>query len=799
MVISYRLLKELLNFPYTPEELGELLTNIGIEVEKIEEVKKQFDGVFTAKVVEVSPIPHTKLYRVRVTLGEEDYTVITAANNVRKDDIVPFAKVGAILANGIKIEPKVFEGITSVGMLCSYNELGLETFELSTAEKAGILILPSDTPIGFPFQELFPVEDTYLTLSLLPDRADAFYAIGVARWIEIIMAREEGRKADFSKIKTPHFTFDAVDETPFDIEIVHKAHCEFYSGRLIKNVTIKSSSFNLRRELFKLYIKPVNNIVDITNYIAKMYGQPLHAFDFDKLKGHIIVRLAKDGEHIRTLDGIERTLDSSKNLVIADVEKPVAIAGVMGGEETAISNETKNILLESAYFNPSIISKSSRSLGLITDASMLFEKGVDREFTALASSIATEFIIKEAGGIPFRERVKDYRTPKQKVMFRIEKASHLLGEKLERDEIKQYFDFEGLGYEEKDEGLFMITPPTFRQDIKIEEDVVEEIVRMRGYNDFPETPIVSILKGGRIEDEMKFNDTIREFMVDLGLNEILTSTLTSKELLSKFNMFDEKNTIRILNPLTEDIAYLRPNLFVTNIDVALRNFNFGIESLSLFEIGKVFFGQNEFKEEYHLSIFLSGVRVYKNPYGRSLPYDYFYLKGLIEELFEFLKIKDTTTKEKNLPHMHPYQTGEILLNGEPIGYAGKIHPDYIENAYFAELNLSKLFQVASFELHFVPFSIYPSVKRDIAVVVDKDMEEYKVRKAILCSNIKELKNIVLFDVYTGPPLPPDKKNLAYALEFVSEERTLTSSEVDAFITRIEKILADTVNGILRKE
>jgi phenylalanyl-tRNA synthetase beta chain len=436
-------------------------------------------------------------------------------------------------------------------------------------------------------------------------------------------------------------------------------------------------------------------------------------------------------------------------------------------------------------------------LGLLTDASSLFEKGVDPKFTGIASLVASKLILEEGGGKAYKDSVADFRSEKESVKVRVNKVSSLLGEDISKEEIKKYFDMEGFDYKEIENG-FLVSAPSFRQDISIEEDLIEEIIRMRGYNEFSEKPIVAPLRSGSFEPIVKFNMELREVLLRLGLNEIVTSTLTNKEILSKFGLYDEEKVIKILNPLTEDMSLLRPSLFVGSYEVAVRNINVQEENLAMFEIGKIFFKDNtNFDEEYHFSIFLKGNRVYRNPYGKTLPYDYYYLKGLIEAVFEDFGIK-AEFRKSNFPYLHPYKTAEVYSNGVVLGYIGGIHPDILEDAYFAELNVNKIFEMSSKKEHFSQFSIYPAVKRDIAIVVDKDTEEYNVRRAIQDANIKELKSIVLFDVYTGKPLPPDKKNLAYSLEFVSLERTLQGAEVDEFMKKIEDSISRNVGGVVRK-
>ncbi len=797
MIVSYKLLKDLISFPYSPEELADRFTQIGIEVEKVEHINKRFDGVVTAKVLEVTPMSLEKDFLVKIDTKEGIFNVVTGATNVKVKDIVPFAKPNAKIKDGRVILEKTFGDVVSVGMLCSYDELGIESDLLSNEEKTGIFILPEGTPIGEPLENVFPLEDALLELSLLPDRADAFYLVGVARWIEILLAREEKRRADFSKFTVDVTLDNFLGQTPISVNILDSKHCSLYSGRLIEKVTIKNSTYPLRKLLFSLRIRPINNIVDITNLIAKMYGQPLHAFDFDKLHGNISIRLAREGETIKTLDGVERYL-TNKNLVIADEKGPVAIAGVMGGEATEVTPETKNVFLESAYFTPSTVAASGRSLNLLTDASTLFEKGVDPNFTLNASLLSTKWIIDEGNGVPYKDSVDDKRKEKSPVNLRLSKASNLLGYSLSKEEVKAYFDMEGLPYKVTQD-TFFVEPPSFRHDLEIEEDLVEEIARMKGYNEFIETPIVAELRSGSVEPTMKLNDQIREIMCNFGLTEIVTSTLTNKETLAKFNLFDESATIKILNPLTEDMSYLRPSLFPNAVEVAKWNMSFQIGELSFFEIGKVFSKKDgSFKEEFMLSVFLSQEKIRRAFSNKTNVYDYFYLKGIFEGLFSLLKI-NCDFVQANKPFMHPYQTAEIFFNNVNAGFIGKIHPDIFGNAFYGELNLSALYNFIDLSKKFEPFSQYPSVKRDIAIIVDEEVEEAKVRKTIKESGVEELKDVVLFDVYKGDPLPPHKKNLAYALEFVSTERTLTSEEVDKFVEHIEQAVNKTVNGVIRRQ
>jgi len=795
MIISYKLLRDSFGFDYTPQELSDKLTSIGIEVEGIREIKHNFKHIITGRIESIELIPGTKLFKSIINTEKEKLQIITAATNIKTGNIIPIALPGSSLADGTVIKRKDFKSLKSDGMLCSYLELGLDAEYLSNEEKAGILILPEDTPIGLEFKDILPIDDTILDLSLLPDRADAFSVNGLARWIEILKARDRKRRADLSKF-IPQININFEKETKFDIEIENPQLCSFYSGRIIRRVNIKQSSLKLRQKLFMLKVRPINNIVDTTNFVTKFYGQPLHAFDFDKLDRKVIIRLAKKGEKLKTLDEVERNL-TDNNLVIADSKKPIAIAGVMGGYETSVTNNTKNIFLESAHFSPLAVAKSSRTIGLITDASTLFEKGIDYEFSSVASLIATDLICKETNGIPYRDNIVSYIKKADAINVRFNRINLLLGKEIDKGEVKDYFQFEGLKY--KDRGSYLeVTYPSFRQDIKIEEDLIEEIIRMKGYNEFQESLLHGEFRASKRIDFENFTWFLKNKLTEFGLTEIQTFSLINLDKLRHVGFNDEKRVIKILNPLTEDMNILRPILLPTIIEVVERNKNANQENISLFELGKIFRTGSQFEELTELGIILSGDRIDKNAFKRSFKYDFFYLKGIIEELLFAIKAK-YNFKEAQIPFMHPFQSAKIITSNDEIGYIGKLRKEISENTFYASIIIEPLFNELYNTINFEDFSIYPPVKRDIAVVVDQDLPEKTVREVFINLNIKELKKITLFDVYSGTSLPEGKKNLAYSLEFSSMDKTLRGEEIDKIIEKIEKEVKKKVNGILRRQ
>ncbi|MGC9125023.1 MAG: phenylalanine--tRNA ligase subunit beta, partial [Caldisericaceae bacterium] len=538
-------------------------------------------------------------------------------------------------------------------------------------------------------------------------------------------------------------------------------------------------------------------IVDITNLVAKKYGQPLHAFDFDKLQGKIIVRTAKEGEKLRTLDGVHRNLNTS-NLLITDLSGPIAIAGVMGGEATAVTQETRNVFIESAYFDPMTIAYSSRSIGLITDASALFEKGVDSSFQSEASRIAAALIKKEAGGSVSSERITGKHIQGKVVEARFQRISSYLGEQIPENDVKKYLEYEGLEFDEKTDSV-IVRAPAFRQDINIEEDVIEEVFRMKGYNELEESTIVSPVRSGGRSEQGNFLLDLKSFLVEYGLLEVSTFSLLNPQLINQTSKSPEEEWVRLMNPLSEDMNILRPSLLPMVYQVLKRNLNVGASSIAIFELDTVFnkIGQ-DYKERTELVIILKGERLLQNGFKKHLPYDFYYLKGILEDVFERFNIQ-SDFERKHFPYLHPYQSSAIYCDGEEIGHLGRLSKDLDKEAYFASVDVDILMKLSGKARKFKAFSLYPSVKRDIAVVVNEDVDEIEVRKAILSNNIKELIDVKLFDLYRGAPIPDGKKNLAYSLEFSSQEKTFRSEEIDEFISQIERSINTAVKGELRRK
>ncbi len=803
MLISMKLLRETIPFEYTSEELANELTLLGLEVEEVVKIKHDFENIVTARVENLEKIPGSKLFKLLANTGKEKLQVITAATNLNNGDIVPLALPNSKISGGRKIETRFFDKVklNSYGMLCSYEELGLDKELLSNKEREGIFVFPEDTPLGALVEDALPIDDEFIDLSLLPDRADAFYLVGVARWIEILKAKKEGRKADFSRFNVDT-ELELFGNTPLPVVVEAKELAPFYSGRLIKGVKVKESSYELRKKLFMLRARPINNVVDITNFVLKFYGQPLHAFDYDKISEEVRIRVAKDGEKLKTLDGVERTL-TKWNLVISDKHKPIALAGVMGGEETEVSENTENVFLESAYFLPSCISRSARSLKLMTDASILFEKGTDPLFPEKASLFASKLIVKEAGGRAAKSNVFDGVEKPKSVTVRIERINKILGREVPKSEVKKCFDFEGFKYEDAGNSI-KVYAPSFRRDINIEVDLIEEVLRMKGYNSFGEELLSGKLKSAVRTREEEFLWNIRETLSTLGLTEVVTVSLINEALVKKANV-SEENIARVTNPFSKDFEVLRPSLFPVLMDIAELNNSRGVKDMAIFELGTVFhFDRKKYDEETTLGILIYGDRVLLNPFKRSLSYDFYYLKGLLESFFHRIGLS-VEFSEYKIPFLHPYQTAKLFVNGKNAGFLGRVQDEVAKSfgikkpVFYAEIPVKKIMKETKKEKTYIPISLFPPLKMDVAIVVDKSVPEYKVRSIIKNSAPSELKEIELFDIYTGQPLSDNEKNLAYSLAFYSDNRTMKREELETFIETLEKNVKTRLNGKLRKE
>ena len=808
MQVSFKWLQEYVDIDITPEELAEKLTNAGVTVDEIEYLNKGIEGVVVAKVLTVQKHPNAdKLSLCQVTTDNENvYQVVCGAPNVRDGQIVPFALVGANLPGNVKIKKAKLRGVESQGMICSAQELGIDDESLPSEQREGILVLDPSAPLGEDIVKYLNLDDCILKLDLTPNRGDCLSVINIAREIGAILGK---------KVKLPEISFAEIDKNVHDfvqIKIDAPDLCYRYAARIVEGVTIKPSPLWLQHRLRCSGIRPINNVVDITNYILLEYGQPLHAFDYNFLEqGQIIVRQAKPGEKIVTLDGQEREL-TEEMLLITDPTKAVAVAGVMGGENSEVKETTTTVLIESAYFNPKSIRRTSTGLGLRSESSLRFEKGINIETVVEACNRAAQLMADLAGGRILKGVADNYPTPIKRTVIhlQLDKINKVLGTALTDIEIKGILtrlDF--LILQEDGEKITVEVPP-YRPDITIPEDLIEEVARLYGYENIPVTLPEGVTSQGQKTAEQKLRDKILEVLSFRGLYEVINFSFINKNHFDKLLLPEDdsrRNAIPLLNPLSEEQGYMRTSILPGLLVNLQKNINKRNENIGIFELGKIYLpqsqGQDITREKMTLGIAVSGVLVSDwQEKGRKV--DFYYLKGILEDLFDKLNIINVDFVPcKDNPSYHPGRTAKVYVNNEQIGILGQVHPLVLENydlpkeVYIAEIDVDVLFKIGQGKVEFKQLPKFPSVSRDLAIVV-KD----QVLAKDLIEKIKELGGELLvelqiFDVYKGGQIPSDSKSIAFSLTFQAMDRTLTDKEINEIFDRIQNSLVVHFGATLR--
>ncbi|CAM5201784.1 Phenylalanine--tRNA ligase beta subunit OS=Ureibacillus acetophenoni OX=614649 GN=pheT PE=3 SV=1 [Ureibacillus acetophenoni] len=794
MLVSLNWLKQYVNIEgIDPSELAEKITRSGIEVDAVIDRSQGMTNVVVGYVVSKEKHPDAdKLNVCQVEVGEGDVRqIICGAPNVAAGQKVIVALPGARLPGGIKIKKAKMRGVESNGMICSLQELGVEGRTVPKAYADGIYVLPEEAVPGSDALELIGLRDIVLELGLTPNRSDALSMLGVAYEVAAILSDE---------VKLPEIKYPTSAESAESYIKVSTEEPELnplYAAKVVKNVKIAESPLWLQHYLMAAGIRPHNNVVDITNYILMEYGQPLHAFDYDSLKSkEIVVRLAKEGEKIVTLDNQERTLNSH-NLVITNGVEPVAVAGVMGGANSEVTSETTTVVIEAAYFDGFSVRRTSKELGLRSDSSARFEKGVDPNRVLLAAERAAQLLSELAGGEVLEGTVLVDQLDKTptRVVVSPDFINTRLGMKISLEEMlsilhRLQFDVEAAN------GLLIIDAPTRRQDIKIEEDIVEEIARLYGYDEIPMTlPEGTVSVGGLTPYQAK-RRTVRNVMEGAGLLQAVTYSLTSEELSQKFALKIE-DTTKLLMPMSEERTTLRQSLIPHLIEAASYNVARKADSVALYEVGSVFLGKTEEElpyEEEHLAIILTGKWVDNAWQGEKRPVDFFVAKGIVEALFEKLGLTDRVSYEKgSVDGLHPGQTANVLLDGERVGIIGGLHPAERKNAdlketFVAELNLYAIINATTESLVYIPVPRFPEITRDIALVLDREKPAGEIVSVIRGAGTKLLKDVKVFDVYEGEKMEVGKKSVAFSLTYFDSERTLTDEEVTNAHNKVLKAL-----------
>lgn len=801
MLVSYKWLKELVDVTVLSEELAEKMSTTGIEVEGVSSPAEGLSKIVVGEVVSCEEVPETHLHVCQVNVGEEALRqIVCGAPNVRTGIKVMVALPGARIADNYKIKKGKIRGLESLGMICSLGELGISDSVVPKEFSDGIQILPKEAVPGdsvFPYLDL---DDEIIELSITPNRADALSMRGVAYEVAAIYDKSVHFK-DFPLLETQE---QAGEQLSVAIE-TDKA--PFYAARILENVTIAPSPQWLQNLLMNAGIRPINNVVDVTNYILLYFGQPMHAFDLDTFEGNqIVVREACAGEKLVTLDDEERELETS-DLVIAVADKPVALAGVMGGAATEISSQSSRVVLEAAVFDGTSIRKTSGRLNLRSESSSRFEKGINLATVTEALDAAASMIADLAGATVQAGIVSagQLDTSDVEVVSTLSDVNRVLGTELTYTDIEDVFRRLGFGLT-GDAEKFIVSVPRRRWDIHIEADLYEEIARIYGYDKLPATLPKGDGTAGQLTETQKLRRKVRTVAEGAGLIEVITYALTTPEKAVQFST-NPSNLTELMWPMTVDRSVLRQNMVAGILDTVAYNVARKNKDLALYEIGKVFEQTGNPQEELPTEInsfafALTGLVTEKDFQTPAVPVDFFYAKGILEALFDRLGLKVEYTATQALAGMHPGRTATISLDGQVVGFVGQVHPvtakDYnIPETYVAEINLTAIEQVMQPAKPFVEITKFPAVTRDIALLLKAEISHKEVVEAIEAAGVKRLTDIKLFDVFSGEKLGLGMKSMAYTLTFQNPEDTLEDEEVARYMEKIQKSLEVTIGAEVR--
>jgi phenylalanyl-tRNA synthetase beta chain len=803
MLVSYKWLQEYVDLTgVSADELGEKITKSGIEVEGVETLNEGLKGIVVGHVLECEKHPNAeKLNKTLVDIGaEEPVQIICGAPNVAKGQKVAVATVGAVLPGNFKIKKAKLRGEASNGMICSLQELGIEAKLVAKEFSEGIFNFPEDTEVGQDALALLGRDDQILELGLTPNRADCLSMLGVGYEVAAILERD----VKLPEPKTAAATEKAEDYIKVSVEA--KEDNPLYTAKVIKNVKIGPSPLWMQTRLMAAGIRPHNNVVDITNYILLEYGQPLHAFDYDLLGSkEILVRRAKQGEEITTLDDAKRTL-TEDHLVITNGSVPVALAGVMGGANSEVNADTTTVLLESAYFTGPVIRKASKDHGLRSEASSRYEKGVDPARVRPAAERAAELMALYAGGEVLEgSSTADSLTLEPAVVsVTLDKINSVIGAELTMQEVEAIFT--RLQFESTvDNGTITVTVPTRRGDITIEEDLIEEVARLFGYDNVPMTLPQGAATPGHLSEYQLKRRLVRRYLEGAGLYQAITYSLTNQEKATQFAL-EMRQPVELAMPMSEDRSLLRLSIVPQLLEVLKYNTARQNDSLAVYETGAVFLkndGEDLPEEEEHLAAAITGLWENHQWQGEKKPVDFYVIKGILEGLFSKLgladKISFSATEREG---MHPGRTAELTLNGAAIGFVGQVHPTVqkdmdLKETYVFELNLKTVLEAGTAPLQYESIPRFPSITRDIALVVDKDKSAAELQSIIVETGGKLLKDVYVFDLYEGERMEAGKKSIAFSLKYFDPERTLTDEDVTKTHEKVLKAVEEQAGAVLR--
>lgn len=794
MLVPLKWLRDYVDIDIDTQEFADMMTMTGSKVEKVDFFGKETNGVEVCKILEIEQHPDAdrlKVTKVEVANGEI-LQIVTNATNIKVGDYVPVARIGAVLPGDFKIKKGKLRGVLSEGMFCGAEELTIPSAFVEDHKKDGIYILDHQDSfeLGMDVRDVLGINDALIEFEITSNRPDCRSIIGIAREAAVTLGKE---------LKYPEIKVQACDEEmSFEIDIQTDL-CKRYCGRVVKDVKVGPSPYWMQRKLIEAGMRPISNIVDITNYVMLELGQPLHAFDLDDIKyNKMTVKMAEEGEKFTTLDGVERTL-TSDILVIGNQDKTLDLAGIMGGENSEIKDTTTSIFIEGASFAKENIRATSKKLGLRTEASSRFEKGIDINLAEEAVNRACQ-LIEELGCGTVLNGMLDYYPQKeevQKVTVNPVRINKLLGVNVPMDQFINILESLEFKCNLVSSEVLELEVPTFRLDITEDADILEEIARIYGYDNIPSASLEGNATAGVKTDKQKFIDNVKSNSIACGLNEILTYSFVSPRGVDKINLpaNDEKrNFVKIMNPLGEETSVMRTTLIPNMLDVISTNISHKVEEVSAFECGNTFIPQEGLPIE--TKKYCVGM------YGKEV--DFFVLKGVIESVLNNVGLKgyEIEPETTNLT-FHPGRCAKIVYNNIYIGTFGELHPDVIENynlgqrVYVAEINIDTVFENLNLTKSYNPLPKYPSTSRDIALIVKDEVFVKQIEDIIKANGEDLVESYKLFDVYKGAQIEEGHKSIAYSITYRSKDKTLTDEDVAKVHEKILSELSEKLNANLR--
>lgn len=794
MLVPLKWLRDYVDIDIDTQEFADMMTMTGSKVEKVDFFGKETNGVEVCKILEIEQHPDAdrlKVTKVEVANGEI-LQIVTNATNIKVGDYVPVARIGAVLPGDFKIKKGKLRGVLSEGMFCGAEELTIPSAFVEDHKKDGIYILDHQDSfeLGMDVRDVLGINDALIEFEITSNRPDCRSIIGIAREAAVTLGKE---------LKYPEIKVQACDEEmSFEIDIQTDL-CKRYCGRVVKDVKVGPSPYWMQRKLIEAGMRPISNIVDITNYVMLELGQPLHAFDLDDIKyNKMTVKMAEEGEKFTTLDGVERTLTSDM-LVIGNQDKTLDLAGIMGGENSEIKDTTTSIFIEGASFAKENIRATSKKLGLRTEASSRFEKGIDINLAEEAVNRACQ-LIEELGCGTVLNGMLDYYPQKeevQKVTVNPVRINKLLGVNVPMDQFINILESLEFKCNLVSSEVLELEVPTFRLDITEDADILEEIARIYGYDNIPSASLEGNATAGVKTEKQKFIDNVKSNSIACGLNEILTYSFVSPRGVDKINLpaEDEKrNFVKIMNPLGEETSVMRTTLIPNMLDVISTNISHKVEEVSAFECGNTFIPQEGLPIE--TKKYCVGM------YGKEV--DFFVLKGVIESVLNNVGLKgyEIEPETTNLT-FHPGRCAKIVYNNIYIGTFGELHPDVIENynlgqrVYVAEINIDTVFENLNLTKSYNPLPKYPSTSRDIALIVKDEVFVKQIEDIIKANGEDLVESYKLFDVYKGAQIEEGHKSIAYSITYRSKDKTLTDEDVAKVHEKILSELSEKLNANLR--